>query len=406
MKNNKLLKNATIYTADDNLGVIESGYIYVNKSGKIASVGSIDNLETDIKVNRSTESLEKNDLEEIDFSGKFILPGFVDAHTHLGICESYLSFEGDDANEMTDPVTPHLRALDATNPLDPAFKEALRYGVTSVVISPGSANPIGGEIFAMKTYGNSIDEMIIKNKVGIKFALGENPKNTYSEREESPTTRMATAALIREALFKAKRYYEDREKSFKSDDFSAPEYDIKSEALIPVLKNEIKAFFHAHRADDICTAIRIAKEFNLDYVLVHCTQGPLIADYLDCQNAKILLGPIISDNCKPELSGLSSKTPSCLAKKKNICFSIMSDHPETPVQYLLLSCKIAIEEGLNKTDALKTITINPAKICGIDGRVGSIKKGKDADLLVFVKDPFKNFLLKPDNVFIDGAKIF
>lgn len=405
MKNSKLLKNATIYTADDSLGIIEGGYIYVNKSGKIESVGAMDNLEKDFKVSGGTANLNKNDLEEIDFSGKFILPGFVDAHTHLGICESYLSFEGDDANEMTDPVTPHLRALDATNPLDPAFKEALRYGVTSVVISPGSANPIGGEIFAMKTYGTNIDEMIIKNKVGIKFALGENPKSAYSEREESPTTRMATAALIREALFKAKRYYEDIKKSFKSDDFSAPEYDIKSESLIPVLKNEVKAFFHAHRADDICTAIRIAKEFNLDYVLVHCTQGSLIADYLDKKNTKILLGPIISDSCKPELSGLSSKTPSCLAKKKNICFSIMSDHPETPAQYLLLSCKIAMEEGLSENDALKSITINPAKTCGIDSSVGSIKKGKDADLLVFSKDPFKNFLLKPDNVFIDGANV-
>lgn len=406
MKNSKLLKNATIYTADDDLGIIECGYICINKSGKIETVGSMDSIETDIKISGGAANLNKNDLEKIDFSGKFILPGFVDAHTHLGICESYLSFEGDDANEITDPVTPHLRALDATNPLDTAFKEALRYGVTTALISPGSANPIGGEIFAMKTYGTNIDEMVVKNKVGIKFALGENPKSAYSEREESPTTRMATAALIREALFKAKRYYEDMKKSFKSDDFSVPEYDIKSEALIPVLKNEIKAFFHAHRSDDICTAIRIAKEFNLDYVLVHCTQGPLITNYLDSQNAKILLGPIISDSCKPELTGLSSKTPYCLAKKKNICFSITSDHPETPIQYLFLSCKIAMEEGLSENDALKSVTINPAKICGIDGRVGSITKDKDADLLVFAKDPFKNFLLKPDNVFVDGIKIF
>ena len=335
---NILLKNAKIYTADNNLGIIEKGYIFISKDGKICSVGPMCNFVTNFEKIKKAKNLDKKNIKELDLTEKLVFPGFIDAHTHLGICESLLSFEGDDTNEMTDPVSPHLRAIDATNPFDLAFKEAYSAGITTVLISPGSANPIGGEIFAMKTYGNTVDEMAIKSKVGIKFALGENPKSTYSERDESPITRMATAALIREALFKAKRYSKDLKNISSNDDYSEPEYDIKNEALVPVLERKTKAFFHAHRSDDICTAIRIAKEFNLDYVLVHCTQGALIADYLSHQKSKILVGPIISDTCKPELTGFSSKTPCILSGKENICLAIITDHPETPIQYLLLSC--------------------------------------------------------------------
>ena len=394
-----LLKNAKIYTSDDNLGIIDSGYLLVNNStGKIESVGGMDRLSS-FKGLQSDENTFKN----IDLENKYLYPGFIDAHTHLGICESFLTFEGDDTNEVTDPVTPQLRAIDAVNPLDAAFKDALYAGITTVAISPGSANPVGGEIFLMKTYGKILDEMIIKQPVGIKFALGENPKSAYSERDETPITRMATVALIRESLYKAKKYYEDLHRSISEEDYSAPDYDIKSEALIPLLKKEIKAYFHAHRADDICTAIRIAKEFNLDYSVVHGTQGHLIKEYLGKEKANILLGPILGDTCKPELSGTCVRSSVVLLENKDINLCIISDHPETPIQYLLLSCKVAVENGLNEWDALKSITINPAKIFGVEDRLGSISVGKDANLNVFASDPFRTMCLKPEMVICDGV---
>ena len=394
-----LLKNAKIYTSDDNLGIIDSGYVLVNNStGKIESVGGMDHLSS-FKGLQSDENTFKN----IDLENKYLYPGFIDAHTHLGICESFLTFEGDDTNEVTDPVTPQLRAIDAVNPLDAAFKDALYSGITTVAISPGSANPVGGEIFLMKTYGKVLDEMIIKQPVGIKFALGENPKSAYSERDETPITRMATVALIRESLYKAKKYYEDLHRSISEEDYSAPDYDIKSEALIPLLKKEIKAYFHAHRADDICTAIRIAKEFNLDYSVVHCTQGHLIKEYLGKEKANILLGPILGDTCKPELSGSCVRSSVVLLENKDINLCIISDHPETPIQYLLLSCKVAVENGLNEWDALKAITINPAKIFGVEDRLGSISVGKDANLNVFASNPFRTMCLKPEMVICDGV---
>ncbi len=391
----KLIKNAKIYTANEEFELLDPGYIFINKSGKIESVGTMD----DLHLNKFNET-----FKEIDLSGKIVCPGFVDAHTHLGICESLLTFEGDDSNEVGDPVCPQLRAIDAVNPQDVAFKEAVRAGVTTVLVSPGSANPIGGDILAMKTYGKIIDKMVIKTRVGIKFALGENPKGSYSERDESPMTRMATSALIREALYEAKWYYESKRKS-ATDDSGSPDYNIKNESMIDLLSGKTKAFFHAHRADDICTAVRIAKEFSLDYVLVHCTQGVVLQNFLNDEKANILLGPIFGDKCKPELDLLSSKTPHVLTKNNDLTICITTDHPETPIQYLLLSCKVAVEEGLSEENALKSITINPAKVCGIDDRVGSICKGKDADLNVFSRDLFKTMCLKPDIVFCSGEII-
>ena len=394
-----LLTNAKIYTADDSLGTIENGYVLIDStSGKIESVGSVDNLISSLE----NVLINRNTLKEINLKNKYVYPGFIDAHTHLGICESFLTFEGDDTNEITDPVTPQLRAIDAVNPLDAAFKEALCSGVTSVAISPGSANPIGGEIFLAKTYGKILDEMIVKQPVGIKFALGENPKSAYSERDETPVTRMATVALIRESLYKAKKYYKDLQRSFTDEDYSMPDYDIKSESLIPLLKREIKAYFHAHRTDDICTAIRIAKEFNLDYAIVHCTQGHLIKEYLSKEKVNVLLGPILGDACKPELSNASARSSVILSESENINLCVVSDHPETPVQYLLLSCKVAVEKGLNEWDALKSITINPAKLFGIEKKSGSISIGKDANINIFSSNPFTTMCLNPETVICEG----
>ena len=336
----------------------------------------------------------------LDLSGAGVYPGFIDAHTHLGMLEDSLTFEGDDSNEEADPVTPQLRAIDAINPLDRCFSEALQAGIMTVVTGPGSANPIGGQLAAIKTYGTRVDDMIVKAPVAIKMALGENPKFVYHEKNELPSTRMATAALIREELYKAKRYLEDTERAKTDKDFDEPEFNIKCASLIPVLKGEVEVHFHAHRSDDIFTAIRIAKEFHLNYVIVHGTEGYLIADSLKKEKARVLSGPFLCDRCKPELKNLTPKAPGILSKN-GVLTAIVTDHPVVPLQYLPLCAALAVREGMDHAEALKAITINPAKICGIDDRVGSIESGKDADLVVFDSDPL-SLTAKPRCVIAKG----
>lgn len=383
-----LLKNAKIYTMEDR--VIENGFIRI-EDGKISLVDDMENLQ---------EKLE----DTIDLKGKSVYPGFIDAHTHLGIFENGLTFEGDDGNEENDPLTPHLRAIDAINPMDVCFKEAYKEGITTVLTGPGSANPIGGEILAMKTFGKRVDDMVIKTPVAIKFALGENPKSVYRDKEQMPMTRMATVALIREQLYKAKRYYLNKQRAEKKHDVSLlPEFDIKCEALISLFEKKIQAHFHVHRADDIFTAIRISKEFDLDYVLVHATEAYLIKEELKKESAKILSGPILCDRSKPELINLDASSLAQLANE-DILFSIITDHPETPIQHMKLCALVAIKNGLEKEKALKALTINPAKICKIDDRVGSIKIGKDADLAVYSKDIFDPFS-SPEMVFVNGMLV-
>ncbi len=340
--------------------------------------------------------------EVVDVQGAGVYPGFIDAHTHLGMWEDGLTFEGDDGNEETDPITPQLRAIDAINPLDRCFSEALAAGVTTVVTGPGSANPIGGQLAAIKTYGTCIDEMIVKAPVAIKMALGENPKSVYHGKNLAPSTRMATASLIREELFKARRYMEDLQRAQEDEDVDAPEFDMKSEALIPALKGEIEVHFHAHRADDIDTALRIAKEFHLNYVIIHGTEAHLIADRLKKVGTRVLAGPFLCDRSKPELRNLTPANPGILAGK-GIPTAIITDHPVIPLQYLATCAALAVREGMTAEDALKAITINPAKICGIDNRVGSIEVGKDADLVVLESNPL-DMTSKPKLV-IAGGKV-
>lgn len=352
----------------------------------------------------SSDLLKANpDEEVIDAGGDSLYPGFIDAHTHLGMWEDGLTFEGDDGNEDTDPVTPQLRAIDAVNPLDPCFREALAAGVTTVVTGPGSANPIGGQLAAMKTYGRCIDDMLVKAPVAMKMALGENPKSVYHGKNQAPVTRMGTAALIREQLFKAQHYLDEAERAKSDEDFDAPEFDIKCEALIPVLKGEVEVHFHAHRADDIFTAIRIAKEFHLNYVIVHGTEGHLIAENLKKENVRVLSGPFLCDRSKPELKNLTPACPGILAKN-GIHTAIITDHPVIPLQYLPTCAGLAVREGMNPEDALRAITICPAQICGIDSRVGSIEVGKDADLLLFSDDPL-SMTAKPKMVFAAGKRV-
>ncbi|CAB1244373.1 Amidohydrolase [Ruminococcaceae bacterium BL-6] len=382
-----LIIHATIHTMAGD--PVSDGFIRVEE-GKIVQVGET--------------PPEGNGEEVVDVKGADVYPGFVDAHTHLGMWEDSLTFEGDDGNEDTDPVTPQLRAIDAVNPLDRCFGEACAAGVTTVVTGPGSANPIGGQMAAMKTAGTCIDKMIVKAPLAMKMALGENPKSVYHGKSQAPTTRMATAALIREELFKAKRYQKDLELSRKDPDVDPPEYDIKCESLIPVLKREMQVHFHAHRADDIFTAMRIGREFGLDYVVIHATDGHLIVNDLREGHVPVLSGPFLCDRAKPEMKNLTPKSPGILASG-GVLTAIITDHPVIPIQYLPTCAALAVREGMSRGDALRAITVNPARICGIDGRVGSIEPGKDADFTVFSADPLQ-MTSKPDMVFVLGKKVY
>ena len=282
--------NIRIYTQNKNRDIIENGYISF-ENGVITKV--------------CAGVYEKISDGDIDGEGRTLYPGFIDAHTHLGLTTNGVGMESEDFNEESEPVSPQLRICDGINPMDASFAEAVKAGITAAVISPGSMNPVAGDIVAVSTVGKRIDKMVLRT-VGMKFALGENPKMTYMNRDETPCTRMAIASMIREALAKARRYMEDKENAEENGD-DPPEYDIKSEALIPLLKGKVKAHFHCHRADDIFTAIRLAKEFKLDYALIHCTDGHLIADELAEEKACAVVGPVMCDACKPELANITPK---------------------------------------------------------------------------------------------------
>ena len=364
-----LFYNAGIFTACSDF--IKNGYVLI-KDGRIIDVGPM--------------AFCPNDDEKYDLSGLTVYPGFIDAHCHLGMWEDGLSFEGDDGNEDTDPATPHLRALDAINPADRGFKEALDAGVTAVVTGPGSANPVAGQMVAIKTYGDRVDDMVIKAPAAMKFALGENPKNTYHSKDETPSTRMATAAIIREQLKKAQRYQRDILAAEEDEDTDEPEIDIKSEALVDVIDGSIQSHFHAHRSDEIFTAIRLAKEYDLDLVLIHCTEGHLNAKKLAEEKARAVVGPLICTRTKPELSNERDENAAVL-KKAGVKVAICTDHPEVPRQYRPLSAGIAVRAGMDHDDAIRAITSVPAEILGLSDKIGSIAPGRDADLAVFKGDP-------------------
>lgn len=373
-----LIKNGRILTMNGTN--YENGYILID-AGKIVEVG-----EYPAALNQKI--LHSSDLKIIDAENKYILPGLIDSHCHVGMWEDSVGFEGDDGNEMTDPVTPHLKAIDAVYYMDRAFADARENGVTTVVTGPGSANVLGGQFAALKTYGRRIEEMVVKEPVALKVAFGENPKTVYNERKMAPTTRMATAAILRESLMKALEYKEMLDK-YNSDpeENDKPEYDMKMEALLLALNKEIPIKAHAHRADDILTAIRIAKEFDLRLTIEHCTEGHLIKDILVEEGIPAIVGPSLTDRSKLELRNLSLKTPGVLSKA-GVKVAIMTDHPCTPVQYLVLCAAMAVREGMDEMEALKAITINAAQLTGIADRVGSIEVGKDADIAVYDGHPF------------------
>lgn len=387
-----LLKNVRIITMSGEN--IENGFVAA-ENGIFTQVGSMDSIPTESG-------------EVIDGRGMTLYPGFIDAHCHLGMWSDSLTFEGDDGNEDTDPSTPHLRALDSINAMDRCFEDAYTAGVTAVCTGVGSANPIGGSFELISTYGSKcVDRLVIKSPAAIKFALGENPKNTYNDRDEGPVTRMATAAIIREQLAKALRYKADKAEYERlkdtDDEVSEPDYDIKCEALLPLFdeNNKLKAHFHCHRADDIFTAIRIAKEFDLDYVLIHCTDGGIIADELALENPAIVLGPVFGDRGKPELHNHDITTPAVLANQ-GLSFAICTDHPETPIQYLPLTAALAVRGGLSPEQALRGITIDAARMLGVEDIMGSIEPGKRADCVLFDGDPL-DLTVTPKMVMVNGS---
>ena len=371
-----LFKNATIYTMEQEPFV---GDFKIDK-GVFTEVG---------------KNLTANEGEDVqDLNGLFVFPGLVESHCHLGMEETAIRFEGDDVNEITDPITPNMRGIDGCNPMDETVELALKGGVTTVAAGPGSANVLGGTFFAYKTKGNCIDEMTIQNPIAMKAAFGENPKRCYQGKKID--TRMQISALLRETLEKTKEYMK------KKEDGKDVAYDQKLEAMIPVVKRELPLKCHAHRADDILTAIRIAKEENIKITLDHVTDARCILPQIKESGFPCICGPALTHKSKFELANMSFETPNELYKA-GILFSIITDSPVIPQQYLSLSAALAAKAGLPEYEAIKAITINPAKILGLDNRVGSIKVGKDADFVICTKN-----ILDTQNeiqsVYVDGKK--
>ena len=383
-----LIFNGVVHPVD--APVIPNGYVEL-EGGKIKGVGPI-------------EALPKGcEGPSLDVKGGHIVPGFVDAHCHLGLFGDALKFEGDDGNEATNPCTPHVRAIDGVNPLDRCFQEAREGGVTTVLTGTGSAKPISGQGIVIKTLGAWVDQMVLKAPATMKMALGENPKTVYNGRKETPTTRMGTASVIRTELARALEYMDRQDKADTEAGTNAPGYDPRLEALIPVLRGELPVHIHAHRADDIATAVRICREYGLQFVVVHGTEGYRVTELLAAEGVGVITGPILTDRSKPELAGLTIENPARLAKA-GVEIAICTDHPVTPIQYLPLCAAIAVRGGLEPEEALRAITLGGARLAGVAHRVGSLTPGKDADVVVTSGHPLE-WTGSVEHVFINGIQV-
>ena len=360
------------------------------KNGKLFTMEKEGIMEGDVLIDGKTIKAVGKELTEnvdtiIDAKGKFVYPGIVEAHCHMGIGESSIRVEGQDYNETSDPITPHMRAIDGIYPLDETVMLAARGGVTTVCAGPGSANVLGGTFVAYKTCGHNIDKMILKDEVAMKAAFGENPKMCY--QSSSIKTRMNTAALLRETLFKTKEYITKKELA-KEDSSKMPAFDMKLEAMIPVIKGEMPLKAHAHRSDDILTSIRIAKEFDLKMTLDHCTEGHIILEEVLESGYPAIVGPSLTSKSKFELKNKTFETPGILSKA-GVKVAITTDSPVVPQEYLPLCAGLAVKSGMDAYEALKAITINAAEIIGVEDRVGSLKAGKDADIVIADGDLFE-----------------
>lgn len=382
-----LIKNGKILTM---AGAIHDPGCLLIKDGKISKI------EKEIEAN-------PNELTEIiDAAGCWVMPGLIESHCHIGITEEKKGFEGDDCNEMKDPVTPYIRGLDAINPMDSAFHNAISSGITSMMIGPGSSNVVGGQFVFIKADGRCIDDMVVLQPAAMKVAFGENPKGNYNELGMIPTTRMTTAAMLREELFNARQYLTNRENAEKKGE--SFEVDFKAECWTPVLKKKIPLKAHVHRTDDILTAIRIAKEFDLDMTLDHCTEGHLIAKEIKASGFPAIIGPALASRNKIEVQNMDFKTAGIL-HKQGVKVAICTDHPVSRIQYLPICAGFAAKEGLGIEEGLKAVTINPAEICKVSHRVGSLEIGKDADVAIFSGNPMEVFT-KCLFTIINGEVIF
>ena len=378
-----LIKNGKIKTMAGN--ELENGCVLIDDNGKIKKVA---------------ENIEEAGATVIDAKGKLVTPGLVEAHCHIGVDNSKMRWEGADYNEYSDPITPQLRAIDGIYPFDETFMQAVENGVTSACTGPGSANVVGGTFVSIKLTGKRVDDMVIKNPTAMKIAFGENPKGCYGQNgKKAPYTRMAVVAMLRELIFKTKNYLALKEAG------KEPAFDMKLEAMIPVIKKEIPLKAHVHRADDIFSAIRVAKEFDLNLTLDHCTDGSLIADDLAKENYPAFIGPTFGGKTKVELSNKSFKTPGIL-HNAGVKVSIITDAPVIPLEGLPMCAGLAVSSGLPMEEGWKAITINPAESIGISDRVGSLEVGKDGDVVVWQDDPLVVIGAKAQVTIIDGKVVY
>ncbi len=379
-----LIKNGKIMTM--------AGYIHENgcillEEGKIQAVGNIQIDET------------AKETTVLDVAGAWVMPGLIEAHCHLGITEEKKGMEGDDCNENVEPITPYLRAIDGINPMDAAFDDAVRAGITAAMIGPGSSNVVGGQFALVKTKGRCIDDLVVKAPAAMKVAFGENPKVNFSGQGKMPVTRMAIAGMLRKELFAAKQYAKQKEQG--GADF---EEDFQYESWLPVLRGEIPLKAHAHRVDDIFTAIRIAKEFGVNMTLDHCSEGHLVAEYVLESGFPAIVGPDFASRNKIEVQNMAFKTAGILAKE-GVTVAITTDHPVTIIGSLPLCAGMAVKAGLPMMEGLKAITINAAVICGVEDRMGSIEAGKDADIAIFSGNPMEVFTQTLCTI-IDGEIVY
>ncbi len=360
----------------------------------VVTGGRITTLGSDVKIPEG--------IEVIDAEGRWLLPGFIDAHTHLGVHEEAEGWAGSDTNELTDPVTAGVRALDAINPVEMGFDDALAGGITAVNVNPGSGNPVGGLTVAIHTHGRTVDAMVLRSPSGLKSALGENPKRVYGDRKQSPSTRLGTAWVIRNAFVDAQNYLDKH--AHAEPDKAPPARDLKLEALGQVLRREIPWRQHAHRADDIATAVRIADEFGYELVIDHGTEAHLVGDLLAAKGIPVLIGPLFTSRSKVELRNRSLANPGRLAAA-GVEISIITDHPVVPINFLVHQATLAVREGLDPAVALRAITIHPARVMGVADRVGSLEVGKDADLVLWSGDPL-DVMNRALAVYIGGREVY
>jgi imidazolonepropionase-like amidohydrolase len=382
-----IINNGKVFTMAGKM--IDPGCVVIDK-GKIIAV--------DDKIDRKVK--EEDTL--IDATGLWVLPGLIEAHCHIGITEEKKGMEGDDCNECTSAVTPFLRAIDAVNPLDPAFHNAIQAGITGVMVGPGSSNVVGGQFLFMKTHGRVIDKMAVLEPAAMKVSFGENPKNSYKNLNKMPSTRMSIASMLRDELFRASQYKKSKDQAIAvNENF---EKDFNMECWMPVIEKKIPLKAHVHRTDDILTAIRIAKEFNVDLTLDHCSEGHIIADEIKESGFCAIVGPDMACRNKLEIKNADFKTSGVLAKK-GITVAVTTDHPVTLIQYLPICAGLAAKKGLGIEEGLKAITINAANICKVGHRIGSLEVGKDADIAIYTGNPMEVFTHTVYTI-IDGEVVY